>query len=154
MKNQSKIRLTALATAVCASFTACGATQNDNEDYSTKSTTQYTTSVTQETTQKQTTKSQNIEHYCEATNCTNEGTIKYIGISGKPEYYCYTHYNELVKLISDMEEDVGKNNYSKHTCEVCSKNGTYSIIGFSGQTEYYCSEHYNELKGFLEDMLE
>lgn len=51
--------------------------------------------------------------------------------------------------MSDMEEDIGKGSYSKHTCEECSREGTYSFIGISDKTEYYCSTHYNVLKEFM-----
>ena len=94
--------------------------------------------------------SNNKTHICEASGCTKNGTKTYTGISSKTEYYCETHYNELIDMMSDMEEDVGKGSYSKHTCEECSREGTYSIIGISGKTEYYCSTHYNELKEFME----
>ncbi|MBQ7957636.1 MAG: hypothetical protein IJ279_06315 [Clostridia bacterium] len=87
--------------------------------------------------------------YCVATGCTRKGTKTYRGISSETEYYCETHYDELISMMSDMEEDVGKGSYSKHTCEECSREGTHSIIGISGSTEYYCSTHYNELKEFM-----
>ena len=91
-----------------------------------------------------------ITRYCEADGCYREGTKSYDGITGQTEYYCYTHYNEIIDILSSMEEDVGGGAYSKHTCEECSREGTYSIIGFSGSTEYYCSKHYNEMKEMLE----
>lgn len=94
--------------------------------------------------------SSTITHYCDAPDCTREGTKHYSGIGGQTEYYCLTHYNEIINIMSDMEEDVGKSPYSKHTCEDCSREGTYSIIGISGSTEYYCSTHYRELKELLE----
>ena len=53
-------------------------------------------------------------------------------------------------MMSDMEKDVGKSSYNKHTCEECSREGTYSIVGISGSVEYYCSTHYNEIKELLE----
>ncbi len=88
--------------------------------------------------------------YCDASGCTKEGTKSYVGINSQIEYYCETHYNELIDMMSDMEEDVGKGSYSKRTCEECNREGTRSIIGISGKTEYYCSTHYSELQNFLE----
>lgn len=70
--------------------------------------------------------------------------------SGEIEDYCYTHYQEIIDVMSMMESDVGNSSYSKHTCEECNKEGTNSIIGISGKTEYYCSTHYSELMEFLE----
>ena len=91
--------------------------------------------------------------YCEASGCVKSGTKKYSGISGKTEYYCNEHYNEIMNMMGKMESDVAKSSYSKNTCEVCSKEGTYSIKGISGQREYYCSKHYYEMKDLLESLL-
>jgi hypothetical protein len=93
-----------------------------------------------------------ISHYCQADGCTKEGTKEYIGLSGNTEYYCYTHYKELMNMIGNIEEDVGKGNYSKHTCEECDKEGIYSIVGISGRTEYYCTKHYYEMKELLDSL--
>ena len=49
---------------------------NYTSDYNTNKTTQYT------------------HHYCDATNCTNEGIYSFNGTSGK-EYYCYKHYKQM-----------------------------------------------------------
>ena len=92
-----------------------------------------------------------ITHYCEASNCTREGTKQYEGYAGT-EYYCETHYNELMKMLGKMESDVGSGSYSKHKCEECSKEGTHEIIGISGKKEYYCSEHYYKMKEMLEKL--
>lgn len=75
---------------------------------------------------------------------------KTVNLFGQTEYYCTTHYNEIMDIIDMMESDVGQGSASKHTCEECSNEGTHSIIGFSGQVEYYCTKHYNELKEMLE----
>lgn len=69
--------------------------------------------------------------------------------SGQIEYYCETHYEEIISIISRMESDVGASSQSKHTCEVCSREGTHQYESFTGQTEYYCTEHYNELMDML-----
>ena len=90
------------------------------------------------------------KRYCEVGSCLNEGTYDIEGFSGETEYYCYTHYQEMQDIISDMEESVGSGSASKHICESCSKEGTHSIVGFSGETEYYCTEHYNEMVEILE----
>lgn len=89
-------------------------------------------------------------HICDADRCMQNGTNKYDSFTGQTEYYCDSHYNEMIDLFSIMEEDVGLENNSKHTCEVCDKEGTYSIIGFSGLIEYYCTPHYEEMKKLLE----
>lgn len=103
---------------------------------------------------EQTTKS-SYEHVCDADGCNKEGVKQYLGLSGQYEYYCDTHYNEMMNIISSMENDVGKGSASKHLCEVdeCNKEGTYSIQGLSGKMEYYCTEHYNEMNEMLENML-
>ena len=75
---------------------------------------------------------------------------KSVNLFGQTEYYCTTHYNEIMDIIDMMESNVGKGTASKHTCEECSSEGTHSIVGFSGQTEYYCTKHYNELQAMLE----
>lgn len=75
---------------------------------------------------------------------------KAVNLFGQTEYYCITHYNEIMDIIDMMESDVGQGSASKHTCEECSNEGTHSIIGFSGKTEYYCTKHYNELKEMLD----
>lgn len=92
-----------------------------------------------------------IEHYCE--ECSREGTYSIVGISGRTEYYCYSHYKEMQDTLSKMEEKVGQSSASKHKCEQCSKEGTYSIKGISGRTEYYCSRHYNQMIETLEKLL-
>ena len=94
-----------------------------------------------------------IEHYCEVSDCYDEGTYEIEGFSGLPEYYCYTHYQEMQDIISYMEETVGSGSASKHSCESCSKEGTHAIEGIYGRTEYYCTEHYNEMIEILEMLL-
>lgn len=79
-----------------------------------------------------------------------KSATKSVNLFGQTEYYCTTHYNEIMDIIDMMESDVGKGTASKHTCEECSSEGTHSIIGFSGKTEYYCTKHYNELQAMLE----
>ena len=100
----------------------------ESEDLST-TTVAATTSTTYTTTRATTPKTtKHISRYCEVDDCYKEGTKKYInGLSGEPEYYCYTHYNELMDMIGDLEEDVGNGYYSKHTCEECNREGTYPL---------------------------
>lgn len=95
-----------------------------------------------------------IEHYCDADGCMNEGTKTLTGFSGKTEYYCQKHYDEIQDTINEMEEDVGNGSASTHKCEACSKEGTHELTGFSGQTEYYCTEHYNEIIDTINKMYE
>lgn len=98
--------------------------------------------------------SKTIEHYCEADGCYKEGTKTMTGFSGKTEYYCQSHYDEIQDIIGGMEEDVGNGSASKHQCEECSKEGTHELVGFSGATEYYCTEHYNEIVEILNKLYE
>lgn len=89
------------------------------------------------------------KNYC--IECGKEANYTYTNpFSNEIEDYCYTHYKAITDTISKMEEDVGKSNYSKHTCEECSREGTHTYHSFTGQTEYYCSTHYKELKAMLE----
>lgn len=83
--------------------------------------------------------------------CDKKATRTYTNpFSGKKENYCQAHYDEIIDMIGDMEQDVGNGSSSKHKCEECSREGTHSIIGFSGELEYYCTTHYNELKEMFE----
>lgn len=140
-------------------FTACDTGNMENSiDLTSNSSSNYNSSSKSvslySNSSKSNSSSNNNYHICEASGCTKEGTKSYIGISGKTEYYCYEHYNEIMDIIGDMEDDVGNGKYSKHTCEVCSKEGTHSIIGISGNTEYYCTYHYYEMKDLLEKLYE
>lgn len=72
-----------------------------------------------------------------------------ISLFGIEEYYCDTHYQEIMDIISMMESDVGSSSQSKHTCAECNKEGTREYNSFTGQTEYYCTEHYYELMNML-----
>ena len=36
-----------------------------------------------------------IRHYCEASDCLNEGTYSITRSDGKKEYYCYKHYKQM-----------------------------------------------------------
>lgn len=96
--------------------------------------------------------SSSIEHYCEASGCTKEGTKVVTGLSGDPEYYCQEHYDEMQSIIGDMEEDVGSGSYSTHKCEECSKEGTHELTGLDGSPEYYCTEHYNQLVDIVNEL--
>ena len=72
--------------------------------------------------------------------------------SGQKEYYCEAHYQEIIDIMGEMEDDVGSSNQSKHTCEECSREGTHKYESFTGQTEYYCTEHYEELMDLLDSL--
>lgn len=96
--------------------------------------------------------SSSVEHYCDASGCTKEGTKVVTGLSGDPEYYCQEHYDEMQSIISDMEEDVGSGSYSTHKCEECSKEGTHELTGLDGSPEYYCTEHYNQLVDIVNEL--
>lgn len=88
-------------------------------------------------------------HTC--TECGKNAPRSYTNpFSGEKEYYCETHYQEIIDLMGEMEADVGNSNQSKHTCEECSREGTHKYDSFTGQTEYYCTEHYEELMDMLD----
>ena len=82
--------------------------------------------------------------------CGKNATRSYTNpISGQKEHYCETHYQDIINIMSGMEEDVGNSKYSSHTCEECSREGTHKYESFTGQTEYYCTQHYEELNDLL-----
>lgn len=97
--------------------------------------------------------SKTTNHYCQADGCTKGGVKTITGLSGKTEYYCQSHYNEIQSIIGNMEKDVGKGSASKHKCEACSKEGTHTLVGLSGATEYYCTQHYNQMADILDSMI-
>lgn len=91
------------------------------------------------------------EHTC--IECGKAATNTYTNpFSQQIEYYCYSHYQEILDIIGGMEEDVGNSDYSKHTCMECNREGTHRYESFTGQTEYYCTTHYEELMDMLEDL--
>ena len=96
-----------------------------------------------------TTKPKTNESKAKCEECGKTAT-KSIELFGQTEYYCTTHYNEVMDIIDMMETDVGKGTASKHTCEECSKEGTRTYHSFTGQTEYYCTQHYQELMDMLD----
>ncbi len=120
---------------------------------SSKSSSSTSTRTSSNSTTKTTTKK--IDHYCDASGCTKEGTNKVMGLNGTYEYYCDTHYNEMNSIIDKMETDVGKSSSSKHQCmaDGCSKEGTNKIMGLNGTYEYYCSEHYREMEEIIKMLL-
>lgn len=91
----------------------------------------------------------NSGHTC--TECGKNAPHSYTNpFSGGIEYYCETHYQEIIDMMGEMEEDVGQSSQSKHTCEQCNREGTHRYDSFTGQTEYYCTQHYEELMEMLE----
>lgn len=123
-----------------------------SDDSSSSSSSSYNSDSSNSSSSYSGSSSKTIEHYCEADGCYKEGTKAITGLSGKAEYYCYDHYQEIQDTISMMEKDVGSGTASKHQCEECSKEGTRELVGFSGETEYYCTEHYNEIIEILNMM--
>lgn len=82
--------------------------------------------------------------------CGKKASYTYTNpFSYEVENYCYTHYNEIISIMSAMEDDIGKGSYNIHTCEQCSREGTHRYKSFTGQIEYYCTEHYKELQAML-----
>lgn len=85
-------------------------------------------------------------HFCE--ECGRVASHSMTGVaSGKLEWYCDEHWNEIQGIIGNMEKDVGEGSASKHQCQAsgCSKEGTHQIVGISGEYEYYCTEHYQAI---------
>lgn len=55
---------------------------------------------------------------CIVEGCSNEGSIKYDGISGNTEYYCNAHYDELLEMTKEiMGEDSQLYKYSEYIKE-------------------------------------
>ena len=103
-----------------------------------------------ETIDTSTTSSNNTTKYS-CAECGKNAPRTYTNpFSGEVEHYCETHYQEIIDIMSMMEDDVGGSNQSKHTCEQCSREGTHKYNSFTGQTEYYCTEHYEELMDMLD----
>lgn len=85
--------------------------------------------------------------------CGEKATNSYTNpFSKQEEYYCASHYKEIIDILGDMEADVGQSDYSKHTCMECNREGTHQYHSFTGQTEYYCTQHYEELMDMLEEL--
>lgn len=85
-------------------------------------------------------------HFCE--ECGRVASHSMTGVaSGKLEWYCDEHWNEIQGIIGNMEKDVGEGSASEHQCQAsgCSKEGTHQIVGISGEYEYYCTEHYQAI---------
>lgn len=57
-------------------------------------------------------------YICIVEGCSNEGIIKYDGLSGNTEYYCNTHYDELLETMKEvMGEDSQLYKYSEYIKE-------------------------------------
>ena len=57
-------------------------------------------------------------HTCIVDGCSKEGSIKYDGLSGSTEYYCNTHYDELLETMKEiMGEDSQLYKYSEYIKE-------------------------------------
>lgn len=116
-------------------------TENSSSDSSNEDSTHYSSNSSSE------------NHICQADGCYREGIKTVTGISGKTEYYCQEHYDEIQDIIDMMETDVGNGTESRHTCAAsgCNKEGTNPVEGFGG-TEDYCTEHYNDLIDIINSM--
>lgn len=141
-------------------FVACGSNETSNDDeYASENVSsddEYTSDVDTEYLDDESDEDMSANeksiYYCDSEDCNKEGTYEYETSYGVTEHYCYDHYKYIIDTFGKMEEDVGKSEYSKHTCEECSREGTYSIIGLSGLTEYYCTEHYYQMKEILDKL--
>jgi len=61
---------------------------------------------------------QSANFICIVEGCSNEGIIKYDGLSGNTEYYCNTHYDELLETMKElMGEDSQLYKYSEYIKE-------------------------------------
>lgn len=120
------------------------------------------TSVTEQVTARPTVQAlsqvnSSTTHNCEATGCTREGDEKITGISGKTEYYCTVHYNEMAGILSSMVKDVKSNTqkstYTQKSTQPftnkygtattrCAHTGCSNYIASSGDTNC-CATHSN-----------
>ena len=90
-------------------------------------------------------------HTCE--ECGKNATHS-IELFGQLEWYCDDHYEQVMRTLDKMENDVGNSKSSVHTCQApgCNKEGSRQITGVYGTTEYYCSEHYQQMLEIMESM--
>lgn len=88
-------------------------------------------------------------HYCEVSGCYSEAKYSIIGFSGKTEYYCSKHMEEL----EDMADEIGgvlggsessgfSNKYGTPTTK-CAHPGCSKYIASSGNTNC-CTTHSNK----------
>lgn len=83
-----------------------------------------------------------LSYMCEATGCDKEGIYSIKGITGKTEYYCKKHYDEMQSLVNNMIESSSgsfTNEYGTSTTK-CAHAGCNNYIASSGDTSY-CVKH-------------
>lgn len=69
---------------------------------------------------------------CQASGCNREGTKKITGFSGAIEYYCTTHYNEMVDIWDSIA--------TKYmACEFCGKKTNCTYTTSLGLSFWVCS---------------
>lgn len=103
---KKKLLTILLAGVMVSALIGCSSTSSDSEPTDTTTTkTESTTSSTNSSTTSSTS-NPSIEHYCDAPDCSKEGTRSIIGISGEKEYYCSTHYDEMEDIMNAMVDDV------------------------------------------------
>jgi len=81
-------------------------------------------------------------YQCQATGCDKEGIYSIKGITGKTEYYCKNHYDEMQSLVNNMIESASgsfTNEYGTPTTK-CAHAGCNNYIASSGDTSY-CVKH-------------
>lgn len=93
--------------------------------------------------------SNNEYKHCSAEGCNKLGNHRYIGLSGKEEYYCDEHYKKLNDMIEYFDNELENNQYICDA-EGCKKEATHKLTGITGVEEYYCDEHYNKLLEYLD----
>lgn len=142
MRRKCIIALVFMALGTCLSGCGSDATQ-ETESESIKTTeliTEAQTEVAKSTEKKSSTAYQTkkstskIEHYCEVSGCGKEGTKKITGISGRTEYYCQKHYNEMENMLDEME------NSSSNSSSYSNNSGGY---GYDSNDPYYSANDHN-----------
>ena len=78
------------------------------------------------------TTSKSTTHTCEASGCYRDGTKTITGFSGATEYYCTTHYNEMVDIWDSLT--------TKYmACELCDKKTNCTYTTSLGLSFWVCS---------------
>lgn len=73
---------------------------NNNENSTDNTNTNMNTTPQSDTTSNSVNYNKTPKRYCEVDGCYKEGTNKLEGITGEIEYYCYTHYQELLGFLN------------------------------------------------------
>lgn len=83
-----------------------------------------------------------VSKTCAVDGCYRDGTRSYYNdLAERTEYYCRTHYDELIGSINTV---ISK---SDPVCGMdgCYRDGTKVWKNFYGINEYYCPTHYEDV---------